>query len=399
MIAGELALDGGAAPGMARSEVMALLNQTGIKAKVQGNVITLYSFDSGGGIWSSEGSMQKAIVSLAVVLALGMDLGLAGDAVGGAAPGLDRQMLAEQKNFLECLVYVYDPGLWISYEDRLYFMPRNDFQREQIAAMKAAREQYAAFTNRETRHQFVAKVLAESGLDADWQKKLLAPYSTTNLALTPVLDRRGRFVERYSVLKTLPRGDVLIKAGDSIYSVMGFGRGVSDAYRTNGVLVQEGSIAYRTESNGVGWIEAFTDAALTAAETAALDQAAAAFQKKAAALGQAMAASQRKVDAVNQTVAASQRKPDAVNKAPAESRRKAPALSQPSTETNAKQDFENLKARARETSPFMEYLLAKAYLEGKGTAKDEKLGLLWMNKAAHDGSGDADTYLEGVKAK
>jgi TPR repeat protein len=47
----------------------------------------------------------------------------------------------------------------------------------------------------------------------------------------------------------------------------------------------------------------------------------------------------------------------------------------------------------------MEYLLAKAYLEGKGTGKDEKLGLLWMNKAAHDGSGDANSYLEGLKGK
>jgi TPR repeat protein len=47
----------------------------------------------------------------------------------------------------------------------------------------------------------------------------------------------------------------------------------------------------------------------------------------------------------------------------------------------------------------MEYLLAKAFLEGTGTPKDEKLGLLWMNKAAHDGSGDASTYLEGLPRK
>ena len=45
----------------------------------------------------------------------------------------------------------------------------------------------------------------------------------------------------------------------------------------------------------------------------------------------------------------------------------------------------------------MEYLLAKAYLEGKGTDKNEDLGMVWMNKAAHDGSGDASRYLEGLK--
>jgi TPR repeat protein len=319
-----------------------------------------------------------------MVLALGMDLGLAGDAVAraGAAAGLEGQMLAEQKQFLECMVYVYNPGLWISYDNWLYFRPRNDSQRKQIEAMKAARERFVAFTNRETRHQFVAKVLAESGLDADWQKKLLLPYSAANPSLTPVLGRPVQIVERYSILKALPTGDVLIQAGDSIFSVMGFGRGANDAYLTNAVLVEEGRMTYRTERKGLEWVEAFTDAALTAAETAALDQAVAAFQRKAAELGQAMAAAQKKADAINQALA--------------ESRRKAPALT---GETKARQDFADLQARAKETSPFMEYLLAKAYLEGKGTAKDEKLGLLWMNKAARDGSGDADSYLEGLKGK
>ena len=47
----------------------------------------------------------------------------------------------------------------------------------------------------------------------------------------------------------------------------------------------------------------------------------------------------------------------------------------------------------------MEYLLAKSYLEGSGTAKDEKLGLEWMKRAAKNGSGDASAYLENVNAK
>jgi hypothetical protein len=337
--------------------------------------------------------MQKAVVSLVVVLALGMDLGLAGSALaaGGGAANFDGRMLAEQKDFAEYLAYVYNPGLWISHDNRLYFMPRNDAQRAQIEAMKAARERYVAFTNRETRHQFVAKIFAESGLDTDWRKKLLLPYAATNQYLIPGPDRPVQIVDRYSVLKALPRGDALLQAGESIYSVMGFGRGASDAYRTNALLVNEGWITYRTGSNRLEWIEAFSDVALSAAETAALDQAVEAFQKKAVVLGQAMAAFERKAAVPGQAETA------ALSQAAPALQKKAPALGQATAETKARQHFEDLKARATETSPFMEYLLAKAYLEGKGTGKDEKLGLLWMNKAAHDGSGDADTYLEGLR--
>jgi hypothetical protein len=330
--------------------------------------------------------MQKAIVSL--VLALGMDLVLAGEGIagGGAGTGLDGQMLAEQKSFLECLAYVYNPGLWISYDNRPYFMPQTEAQRKQIEAMKAARDRYVAFTNLETRHEFVAKVLAEGGLDADRQQMLLVPYAPTNLSLTPVLGRPAQVVERYSVVKSLPRGEALIRAGDSICRVMGFGRGASDAYRTNALLVFEGRTNYRTDDNQVEWVvDSFTDVGLTAEEVAVLDGAVAAFRRKAAALGETLAASQRKADANRQTVA--------------ESQRKAPTLGPAPGKSDARQEFENLQARATENSPFIEYLLAKAYLEGKGTAKDEKLGLLWMNKAARDGSGDADTYLGGLKGK
>jgi len=41
--------------------------------------------------------------------------------------------------------------------------------------MKAARAGYIAFTNQETRHALVARVLAASGLSRDWQSKLLLP--------------------------------------------------------------------------------------------------------------------------------------------------------------------------------------------------------------------------------
>jgi TPR repeat protein len=47
----------------------------------------------------------------------------------------------------------------------------------------------------------------------------------------------------------------------------------------------------------------------------------------------------------------------------------------------------------------MEYLLAKAYLEGRGTEKNEQVGLDWMNRAAKSGSGDAKSYLEALGHK
>ena len=337
--------------------------------------------------------MQKAVVSLVVVLALGMDLGLAGSALAatGAAANLEGRMLAEQKDFTEYLAYVYNPELWVSHRNQLYFMPRNDSQFAQIEAMKAARERYVVFTNRETRHDFVAKILAESGLDGDWRKKLLLPYAPTNQYLVPGPDRPVLIVDQYAVLKVRPEGGALIQSGESVGFILGFGRGASDAYHTNALLIKEPEIIYTLGTNQFERVEAFSDVSLSASETAALDQAANAFQKKAALLGQALAAFQRGEPVSGRAETA------ALSSAAPALRKKAPVLSQATAETKARQDFQDLKARATETSPFMEYLLAKAYLEGKGTVKDEKLGLLWMNKAAHDGSGDANTYLEGLK--
>jgi TPR repeat protein len=104
-------------------------------------------------------------------------------------------------------------------------------------------------------------------------------------------------------------------------------------------------------------VEAFADAGLSKEETAVLNRVAAAFQKEVAALGQ---------------------KP---------------------TTPKAVQDFEEYKARANDSSPYFEFLLAKAYLEGKGTEKNEQLGLEWMNRAAKNGSGDAQSYLDALGRK
>ena len=104
-------------------------------------------------------------------------------------------------------------------------------------------------------------------------------------------------------------------------------------------------------------MEAFADVALSKEETDVLNRVAAAFQKEAAALGQ-------KISALKDG-----------------------------------REFEEYRARANDSSPYMEYLLAKAYLEGKGTETNEPLGLDWMNRAARNGSGDAKSYLEARKRK
>jgi hypothetical protein len=349
--------------------------------------------------------MQKAIASMAVVVALSVVLGRAGEAMNGAGSraNAEWQMLTEQQRFLECLAEVYDPGMWIGYGNRLYFMPRSDAQFERLQAIKAERGRFVAFTNREAQHQLAAKVLAQSGLSAEWQSKLLVPYAPTNRYLTPVLDRPVQILVRYAVLKDLPMGDALIQAGESTCRVMGFGRGAGDAYRTNALLVKEGWTTYRTESNEVKRVNAFTDVALTAAETAALEEAAAAFQRKAEAVGQEEHIALRRAVAARSEPAALgeatfQARRETVEPSGSESKPAAVAQAPPA-KPKAEQEFADLKARAKENSPFTEYLLARAYLDGKGTAKDERLGMVWMNKAADDGSGDASTYLEGLKGK
>ena len=104
-------------------------------------------------------------------------------------------------------------------------------------------------------------------------------------------------------------------------------------------------------------VTAFSDVALSPEETAVLNRVAAAFQKQAA------------------------------------------ALAQPTSSARDSEDFEACKARATDSNPYQEYLLAKAYWEGKGTAKDEKLGMDWMRRAARSGSGDATSYLEALTRK
>jgi TPR repeat protein len=272
---------------------------------------------------------------------------------GGASPpeGLDEQLLSEQKHFVECLGRIYRPAWWLSYNGSLYFQPRNEAQAKQVEAMNAAISKYLALTNQATRHDLAARLIAESGVSERWQRRLLLPLSATNQNLTPTLAKRVRVIPKYKILQPLGSGDALIQDDASTCFVMDFGRGADDAACTNALLIKEGVKTY-SAGGGFKTVEAFADVALSKEETAALNRIAAAFRKEAAALGQTLSTSK------------------------------------------ARQEFDEYKARATESSPYLEYLLAKAYLEGKGTEKDERLGMEWMNKAARNGSGDASSYLE-----
>jgi TPR repeat protein len=289
-----------------------------------------------------------------LLLRVGMLAQTPGDA--SALPSLGEQLHSEQKHFLECLSTVYSPGWWVSYRGSLYFQARNEAQFKQLEAMRAARSRYVAFTNAEARHEFTARLIAGSGLNETWQQKILLPLSETNQNLTPTLDRAVRVVPKYTVLRSLPSGDALIQDGTALYFVMDFGRGVDDASHTNALLIREGTKTY-SEVGGFKTVEAFTNVSLNRTETAVLNCVVAAFQKEASTLTQKI--------------------------------------------SNSKygQEFEDYKARANDSSPYFEYMLAKAYLEGRGTEKDEALGLEWMKRAAKSGSGDATTYLEALVRK
>ena len=103
---------------------------------------------------------------LALIGGLLLCLGTMAQSASGASPpeSLNEQLLSEQKHFFECLACVYSPAWWMSYNDSLYFQPRNEAQVKQLEAMKAARSRYLALTNQETRHDLTAKLMAESGI-------------------------------------------------------------------------------------------------------------------------------------------------------------------------------------------------------------------------------------------
>jgi hypothetical protein len=305
--------------------------------------------------------VQFPLVKRWIVLALGLwpCLAALGQATGEASAEVahEKRMLLEGKHFLECLAYVYQPALWVSYRDSLYFAPKTDAQARQIESLKAARARYVALTNREERYALAEGAIAESGLPENWKRKLLLPYSTTNQNLTPTLERLFRVIPTYKVLQNLGNGDALIQEGDAVYFVMDFGRCPADGSGTNAVLVREGTKTYRPADGETQRVEALTDIGLNRDEISVLNRAVAAFQKRAAALNDELASSKER------------------------------------------QTFAESVARATDSNPYQQYLVARGFLEGKGTQTNETMGLDWMRRAAKNGSGDAKAYLEKLGQK
>ncbi len=308
-------------------------------------------------------AMKKLGFRAVRALVLGLGLSMLANGAPGRAQSADRQKFLEEEHFLGCLAYVYNPALWISYNDTLYFMPKTDEQTAKLRQMIEARSRYSALTGRRARYDLAAKALADSGIDPAWQKKILLPYSTTNENLTPTLSRQLRIVPSYKFLRAFGE-DAFIQAGDSIYFVMDYRRGGSldsdtnaFASGTNAFLIKEGWKTFTTSSGQLRRVEAFTNAALNKHETAILNAAVTAFRNEAASLAKAFSSSVAR-----------------------------------------REDFESLKSRANDSSPYLQYLLARAYLSGKGTEKDETLGMEWMRRAAANGSGDALSYLKSVNS-
>ena len=278
---------------------------------------------------------------------------------GAADPpssAVSEQMLREQKHFLECLGVVYHPAFWISYNGAPYFQIKDQGQLRKLDAMKAARAQYAAFTGFRARYDLAAEALTDSGLPEATQRKILLPFSDSNPNLTPTLTKPFRVLSHYQLVQKFGEGDALLREGDTICFVMDFGAETAAGSGTNAWLVREGTKVYTAPDGSKQTVEAFTSVGLSPDDTAILVRASAAFRKKA--------------EAINQQLA----------------------------ESKTHREFTDSLARADDRNPYLQYQVAMAYFEGKGTPKDEKLGLEWMKRAAQNGSGDAKAYLEKVSA-
>lgn len=210
--------------------------------------------------------MKKHTLALIGCWLLGLGIRAQAAAVNPSTGDLSAQMLSEEKHFVESLACVYSPGWWISYNDGLYFHPRNEAQVQQLEAMKAARSKYVALTNREARYVLTARLIAGSGIGEAWQKKLLLPFSTTNQNLTPSLDKPLRVIPSYQVLRSLSNGDALIRDDTSAYFVMNLGGGADGASGTNALLIKVGSKTY-SAGGTFATVEAFVNVAPSKEET------------------------------------------------------------------------------------------------------------------------------------
>jgi hypothetical protein len=345
---------------------------------------------------------RRAAVSPAIAEALAAEFGRIADGPSIYDPQRfkDIQLRPETKGFLAgtlldgdrrrlnrlLLEDAYPREIWRLRS--LYFATKDAEQDARLQKMLEERSAYQAFTNRQARHALAAKVIAQSGIDPLWQRQLLLPYSPTRGSLTPTLDKPLLHATGYQVVSPQAEGilnaaakfrkdDVLLRMGDSVFFVMGFGRVASDASGTNAWLVQEGTKDFAvaspimSRSNILNAADlpagrftsyrAFSSVALSSEEQNVLAQVSAAFHKEA----QPLAAAMKQVAATEQV----------------------------------REEFETYLSMATDNNPSIQYLVAKCYLEGRGTPKDEPRGLEWMRKASANGSGEAQDYLNNLARK
>lgn len=292
-----------------------------------------------------------------------------------------RLLIQERVHFLNCLAAVYDPGYWLSYGGGLYFYPRTEEQVAKLEEMTEARENYKALTNRLARYAIASVAIARSQVGEAWQKKLLLPYSETNLNITPTRELKVRLVPGYEMMTNFGGGDALIATAQEVLFVMDYGRGALDRFHTNAILVREGTKSFKTPEGDYLQAEAFTNAGLNKEETDVLSRVAKACLAEA--LFPTPTNAMPALAATAPAVRAERRQTAAVASA-----------AQAAPKADEAEEFQAHLMMAKDSSPFMQYLLAQDYLEGRGTAKDEKLGLEWMERAAKNGSGDAKRYMQ-----
>jgi hypothetical protein len=335
-----------------------------------------------------------AVVTSAVLFGAGL---LAQPAAPG---GIDQPLLAEQKHFLQCLAYVYSPAFWISYENKLYFSIKTEEQDMRIHEMIDQRAKYVALTNRLARHQLATQALAQSGLDDSWQKKLLLPYSDTNANLTPTLDAEKVTAPLGSYLvldldgegvldpsrSVFNKDEVLVRApvGTNVLTFVAsqWTHAPHEVSGTNlWVIDTQKKRRYATSLPSFQEVPVLACVELSKEEQVILSRASAAFEKAAQALIipiQQERVSERPATRVPERVA--ERVPEVAR-------------------DRARETFNSYLSSASDSIPSIQFLVGKGYYEGQGTPKNEKLGLEWLNKAAKNGSGEAQAYLENLAQK
>jgi hypothetical protein len=253
-------------------------------------------------------------------------------------PTLETRML-EERGWLANNMQVFSPNFWIRYGEKLYFQPKTDALHTYLEKVQASKKRYTILTNRLERYQIIENVIINSGLSNEQQHLLLEPI--TKGALFPAWHGGYYSIAKYKVLQSLEGGDALIQDGDDrIYYVYNHGRVEDDAYYRDACLVKEGLKTYTTAIGGTKTVQAYTDVSLLKSDEGMLLRVAYAFQ--------------RRINQVDSILAA----------------------------IKDRKQFRQYQQKADSGEAVYQYLLGKAYMEGKGTETNRQLGIEWLERSA-----------------